>query len=120
LFTRINHAVPLDSHAGPLPADLLDQETSEELRTRWNEIRGSFVDEPRSAVRQGMRWYLKWWRKLLKYLSANMVRWKTGGKKVMMSPLKISVWHYSTTALSSIPWLCRFLLNKEGLKVMNL
>jgi hypothetical protein len=31
---------------------LLDQEESEHLRTRWNEIQGKFVDEPRAAVQQ--------------------------------------------------------------------
>jgi len=31
---------------------LLDHEESEHLRTRWNEIQGKFVDEPRSAVQQ--------------------------------------------------------------------
>ena len=31
---------------------LLDHEDSEHLRTRWNEIQGRFVDEPRSAVQQ--------------------------------------------------------------------
>ena len=31
---------------------LLDREESELLRTRWNEIQGRFVDEPRSAVQQ--------------------------------------------------------------------
>ncbi len=31
---------------------LLDQEVSEHLRRRWNEIQGKFVDDPRSAVQQ--------------------------------------------------------------------
>jgi len=31
---------------------LLDQEASQHFRTRWNEIQGQFVDEPRSAVQQ--------------------------------------------------------------------
>ena len=34
------------------PATLLSREDSEHLRTRWNEIQGKFVDEPRSAVQQ--------------------------------------------------------------------
>jgi len=33
-------------------ADLLNREESERFRTRWNEIQGKFVDEPRSAVQQ--------------------------------------------------------------------
>jgi hypothetical protein len=31
---------------------LLDHSESEHLRTRWNEIQGKFVDEPRAAVQQ--------------------------------------------------------------------
>jgi len=31
---------------------LLDRDESELLRTRWNEIQGKFVDDPRSAVQQ--------------------------------------------------------------------
>jgi hypothetical protein len=38
-------------HAAPLPpAALLNREESERFRTRWNEIQGMFVDEPRAAV----------------------------------------------------------------------
>jgi len=36
----------------PLSVDLLNGEESEQLCTRWNEIQGKFVDEPRSAVQQ--------------------------------------------------------------------
>jgi len=42
---------PLDTNAGSLAA-LLNREDSEHFRTRWNEIQGKFVDEPRSAVQQ--------------------------------------------------------------------
>lgn len=31
---------------------LLDHDESEHFRTRWNEVQGKFVDEPRSAVQQ--------------------------------------------------------------------
>ncbi len=41
-----------DTNAGSLPA-LLNREDSEHFRTRWNEIQGKFVDDPRSAVQQG-------------------------------------------------------------------
>lgn len=34
------------------PTTLLKTEDSERFRTRWNEIQGSFVDEPRAAVQQ--------------------------------------------------------------------
>ena len=34
------------------PEALLNREESEHFRTRWNEIQGRFVDEPRSAVQQ--------------------------------------------------------------------
>jgi hypothetical protein len=33
-------------------APLLNLEDSEHLRTRWNEIQGKFVDEPRTSVQQ--------------------------------------------------------------------
>jgi hypothetical protein len=33
-------------------AALLNREVSEHLRTRWNEIQGTFVDDPRTAVQQ--------------------------------------------------------------------
>ena len=41
---------PMDKPA--IPEALLDHEESEHLRTRWNEIQGMFVDDPRSAVQQ--------------------------------------------------------------------
>jgi hypothetical protein len=41
---------PEKSNTGILA--LLDREESEQLRTRWNEIQGMFVDDPRSAVQQ--------------------------------------------------------------------
>lgn len=34
------------------PTTLFNHEDSEHLRTRWNEIQGQFVDEPRTAVQQ--------------------------------------------------------------------
>jgi hypothetical protein len=34
------------------PVALLDRAESEHFRTRWNEIQGTFVDEPRAAVQQ--------------------------------------------------------------------
>jgi hypothetical protein len=37
---------------GASPAALLNHEESEQFRTRWNEIQGKFVDEPRDAVQQ--------------------------------------------------------------------
>jgi hypothetical protein len=47
----ITHEAPKGMNAGSLTA-LLNHEESEHLRTRWNEIQGKFVDEPRSAVQQ--------------------------------------------------------------------
>jgi hypothetical protein len=41
----------IDENAGSSTA-LLNREESEHYRTRWNEIQGKFVDEPRSAVQQ--------------------------------------------------------------------
>jgi hypothetical protein len=45
------HRAPIDTSVETL-ATLLDRNVSEHLRTRWNEIQGGFVDEPRSAVQQ--------------------------------------------------------------------
>ena len=45
------HEAPGDMNVGSLAA-LLDRDVSEHLRTRWNEIQGRFVDDPRSAVQQ--------------------------------------------------------------------
>jgi hypothetical protein len=47
----MDHEAPAGTNAGSL-APLLNLEDSEHLRTRWNEIQGRFVDEPRSAVQQ--------------------------------------------------------------------
>jgi hypothetical protein len=42
---------PIDANAGSSTA-LINREESEDFRTRWNEIQGKFVDEPRTAVQQ--------------------------------------------------------------------
>jgi hypothetical protein len=42
---------PIGTNAGSSTA-LLNREESEHFRTRWNEIQGKFVDEPRAAVEQ--------------------------------------------------------------------
>ena len=42
---------PTLTNATPLVA-LLSREESQQFRTRWNEIQGKFVDEPRTAVQQ--------------------------------------------------------------------
>jgi len=47
----ITHETPIGTNAGA-SASLLNREESEQFRTRWNEIQGKFVDEPRSAVEQ--------------------------------------------------------------------
>lgn len=47
----ITHEAPISTNAGSSAA-LLSREESEHFRTRWNEIQGKFVDEPRSAVQQ--------------------------------------------------------------------
>jgi len=49
----ITHETPVVMTAGsPSPVTLLNREVSEHYRTRWNEIQGKFVDEPREAVQQ--------------------------------------------------------------------
>jgi hypothetical protein len=45
------HEALIGTKAGSSAA-LLDPEESAHFRTRWNEIQGQFVDEPRSAVQQ--------------------------------------------------------------------
>ncbi len=43
---------PTTTSAIPL-VTLLSREESQQFRTRWNEIQGKFVDEPRTAVQSG-------------------------------------------------------------------
>jgi hypothetical protein len=47
----VTHEPSIDMNAGASAA-LLTREETELFRTRWNEIQGKFVDEPRSAVQQ--------------------------------------------------------------------
>jgi hypothetical protein len=47
----MTHDAPIGVNAGS-PAPLLSREESEQLRMRWIEIQGKFVDEPRAAVQQ--------------------------------------------------------------------
>ncbi len=47
----VTRETPVEASVGSLSA-LLDRNVSENLRARWNEIQGGFVDEPRSAVQQ--------------------------------------------------------------------
>jgi len=47
----ITHDAPIGKNAESSGA-LLNREESERFRTRWNEIQGKFVDEPRAAVQQ--------------------------------------------------------------------
>jgi hypothetical protein len=53
LAETVNHVAPSGTNPGsPAPLPLLDRGESEQLRARWNEIQGKFVDEPRAAVQQ--------------------------------------------------------------------
>jgi gas vesicle protein len=47
----VTHEALIGANVGSLAA-LLDRDVSEHLRTRWIEIQGRFVDDPRSAVQQ--------------------------------------------------------------------
>ncbi len=49
LSETIVHEAPVVTNVAS-SASLLNREESELLRTRWNEIQGKFVDEPRTAV----------------------------------------------------------------------
>lgn len=48
----VPHETPITPNAEAVTTNLLSQDDSEHLRTRWNEVQGNFVDEPRSAVQQ--------------------------------------------------------------------
>ncbi|HSQ26031.1 MAG TPA: hypothetical protein VLM80_02795 [Anaerolineales bacterium] len=48
---KITHKDPISTNVGSSET-LLSREESEQFRTRWNEIQGKFVDEPRAAVEQ--------------------------------------------------------------------
>jgi hypothetical protein len=48
---RVTREAPTGANVETLAA-LLNHEESEHFRTRWNEIQGTFVDEPRTAVQQ--------------------------------------------------------------------
>ncbi len=47
----VTRETPISTNAGQSTA-LLSHEESEHFRTRWNEIQGKFVDEPRLAVQE--------------------------------------------------------------------
>jgi hypothetical protein len=47
----ITHEAPISTNAR-VSTSLLNREESEQFRTRWNELQGKFVDEPRTAVEQ--------------------------------------------------------------------
>lgn len=51
LGETITHEASTGTNAAASAA-LLNREESEHFRTRWNEIQGKFVDEPRTAVQQ--------------------------------------------------------------------
>jgi hypothetical protein len=51
LGETITQAAPIGTNTGSVAA-LLNREESDHFRTRWNEIQGKFVDEPRTAVQQ--------------------------------------------------------------------
>jgi hypothetical protein len=50
-FEPVPYSAPVSTTAAS-PALLLSREESEHFRTRWNDIQGKFVDEPRTAVQQ--------------------------------------------------------------------
>jgi len=51
MYETLTHETPSTTD-DELPAALFNLEESEQFRTRWSEIQGKFVDEPRSAVQQ--------------------------------------------------------------------
>jgi hypothetical protein len=51
VVATVVHEAPVSTTVGSSAA-LLSHEESDHFRTRWNEIQGKFVDEPRTAVQQ--------------------------------------------------------------------
>jgi hypothetical protein len=88
--------VPLGVNIGSLAA-LLSQEESEQLRKRWNEIQGKFVDDPRSAVQQADTLVSDVVEKITQMFAAEHSslegQWKQG-KDVSTEDLRQALQHY--------------------------
>jgi hypothetical protein len=76
---------------------LLGHDESEHFRTRWNEVQGKFVDEPRSAVQQADALVSDVIEKITEMFanehSALEAQWKEG-KDVSTEDLRKALQHY--------------------------
>jgi hypothetical protein len=94
----VSHASPLDTRVGSL-APLLDHDLSEHLRTRWNDIQGRFVDEPRSAVQQADTLVSEVVEEITQMFASEHdsleSQWKQGND-VSTEDLRIALQHYRT------------------------
>jgi hypothetical protein len=92
----VSDQAPIDTNIGSLAA-LLDLEVSEHLRTRWNEIQGKFVDEPRSSVQQADALVSEVVEKITEMFSSEHSslegQWKEG-KDVSTEDLRKALQHY--------------------------
>jgi len=92
----VTHETPVEASVGSLAA-LLDLDVSEHLRTRWNEIQGRFVDEPRSAVQQADTLVSEVVEKITQMFASEHdsleSQWKQGNN-VTTEDLRIALQHY--------------------------
>lgn len=76
---------------------LLDHDESEHFRTRWNEVQGKFVDEPRAAVQQADALVSDVIEKITQIFAnehgALEEQWKEG-KDVSTEDLRMALQHY--------------------------
>ena len=101
--TAAASAVEPGTHSAPLnavavsPAPLLNREDSERLCTRWNEIQGKFVDEPRDAVHQADELVTEVVQKIIKMFAGEHTsldsQWNQG-KDVSTEDLRKALQHY--------------------------
>jgi hypothetical protein len=93
----VPHETPITPNADALTTTLLGHDESEHLRTRWNEIQGKFVDEPRSAVQQADTLVAEVVEKINKMFtdehSALESQWKQGND-VSTEDLRKALQHY--------------------------
>ena len=90
------HEASSDMNVGSLAA-LLDRDVSEHLRTRWNELQGRFVDDPRFAVQQADALVSEVVEKIIQMFANEhgslQSQWKQGND-VSTEDLRKSLQHY--------------------------
>ena len=98
LGTTIANIPPVEMNKGSLAA-LLSQNESEHFRSRWNEIQGMFVDEPRTAVQQADELVSDVIEMITRMFSDEHntleVQWKQGND-VSTEDLRLALQHYRT------------------------